>query len=192
MPSGRTPGSKNRVVKSWRDKFPNQVTTDLYINRAKFDARIYESEKNDCWHMSGGQHPQGYPMIPGYKISTGRAGMHTGHRVMYQLHHGAIPQGQNVIHQCLDMTCVNPAHLFLGTAEDRGAHMREMGHTTLGISQRRECRKQANRTYKYTEEEIRFVRTASLEDIMKRFGWSRTKARGKKYTWTHECYLWLE
>lgn len=192
MPPGRKLGSKNSRHKPWQEKFPDQVSADLYINRTKFNARVYQSEVNDCWHMTGAKHSQGYPMTPGYKLSTARAGMHTAHRIMYQLHHGAIPQGENVIHRCLDMSCVNPDHLFTGTALDRGALMIELGHTTLGIRQNRVPRKQANRRYRYTDDEIRFVRSAPLEDIQKYFGWSKKKAISKKYSWTHECYAWLD
>ena len=173
-------------------KFPKLVN-GVYINEQKFYARQYDAPNGDCIYMTGAKHPQGYPMVPGWKTSTHKYGMHSGHRLAWALANGQdIPHGQQVIHTCLDMRCVNPDHLFLGTARERGEHMKEMGHTTLGIRQRRECKKQTNRKYRYTEDEIRLVRHGSIADIVKYFGWTEKKAKGKKHAWTYECYLWLK
>ena len=48
----------------------------------------------------------------GSQVSVG------AHRVSWKLHKGDIPDGLYVLHQCDVPSCVNPEHLFLGTAKD--------------------------------------------------------------------------
>lgn len=52
------------------------------------------------------------------------------HRMSYMLFIGPIPDGMDVCHHCDNPPCINPAHLFLGTAKDNAQDARRKGRTT--------------------------------------------------------------
>lgn len=54
------------------------------------------------------------------------------HRITWVLTHGDIPPGMFVCHRCDNPPCCNPAHLFLGTAQDNQSDMVRKKRSTLG------------------------------------------------------------
>jgi hypothetical protein len=79
-------------------------------------------QTGECWLWLGSVKNSGYGMAyTGMK--AGRAIYRTAHRVAYELAHGVIPHGMQVMHTCDVKLCVNPDHLSLGTHAD---NMRDM------------------------------------------------------------------
>lgn len=75
-----------------------------------------------CLHWTGGASPAGYGMC-------GNVG---AHRVSYTIFIGPIPEGMQVCHHCDNPVCVEPTHLFLGTALDNARDKVAKGRQASG------------------------------------------------------------
>lgn len=80
-----------------------------------------------CWEWQGYRMPLGYGQM---NVGGRKGGAHLAHRLAWEITHGAIPPGLEVCHNCPggdNPSCVNPAHLFLGTHADNMSDMGRKG-----------------------------------------------------------------
>lgn len=115
----------------------------------------------NCWLWEGAFNANGYG-----RFSLG--GQSTwAHRAAYRIFIGEIPEGEGwhgtcVCHKCDIKHCVNPAHLFLGTAKDNVLDRDEKGRGVVAVTKfcehglrgRKECsevRRKENRKRYYLE-----------------------------------------
>ena len=79
-----------------------------------------------CWNWIG-------PLRNGYgQVCTARSKHVLAHRAAYQLFVGEITDGLYVCHHCDNRSCMNPEHLFLGTAKDNADDMVSKGRQAAG------------------------------------------------------------
>jgi len=83
---------------------------------------------SSCWNWLLSKDRKGYGRI------TVDGWPYGAHRVSYKLHCGPIPVGAHVLHHCDNPSCINPAHLFLGTNAENMADRNVKGRQQRGSS----------------------------------------------------------
>lgn len=104
-----------------------------------------------CWLWTASCHPSGYGQFSYAEAMT------PAHRVAWVLTNGPIPKDSWVLHHCDVRKCVNPAHLFLGTAADNSRDAVSKGRRPTG---------EAHRRSKLTKEEVLAIREEAAHGTM--------------------------
>lgn len=86
-----------------------------------FNERVDRSHPSGCFIWTAGKDGHGY----GYFSYEKRA--YRAHRAAWELAFGPVPKGLFVCHRCDNPSCVNAAHLFVGTSTDNTNDMMSKG-----------------------------------------------------------------
>jgi hypothetical protein len=101
--------------------------------KERLDRNHHKVDETGCWEWLGAKYSNGYGAIRKDYSSLSRTG---AHRAAYEAHHGPIPVGLRVCHRCDNRLCINPDHLFLGTASDNTKDMVRKGrHGNMKLTQ---------------------------------------------------------
>lgn len=93
----------------------------------RFEALYIPEPTSGCWLWLGSVDRRGYGYFK-VKPKTAKA-----HRFSYEFHNSEIPLGMFVCHRCDVPGCVNPDHLFLGTALDNAQDRNTKGRQMKGV-----------------------------------------------------------
>jgi len=132
------------------------MTKSLLI---RFWSKVDVRGPDECWEWAGAKTSKGYGA---FRIGNHRIRKIVGtHRFSWELHNAQeVPEGVMVLHSCDNPSCVNPAHLHLGTNQDNMREASERGRLPGkrpgGSRSKRRCSKR--RCSKLTEDQVREIR----------------------------------
>ena len=175
----RTKGLCNKHYLRLQNTGSLEETVIIGDDERRFWSYVEKSE-DGCWLWIGGTTRFGYGIFQLRKQTV------AAHRYSYFLEHGELPEGAFVCHSCDVPPCVNPAHLFAGTAGDNNSDRDNKGRHVALVGE-------ANGFAKLTEESVRELRRLhatgdfSYAELGRRYGvtYQAVCNAVQKRTWKH-------
>jgi hypothetical protein len=146
----------------------------------RFWKHVEKRGEDDCWGWKGDVSRSGYGSVWHKKTNRNIS----AHRFSYELHHGVIAEGMQIMHSCDNKKCVNPAHLSQGTPKQNTREAVERGlRKPIPVKTG-----ENNPKSKLTLEQARYIKKhpeIKLSDLASMFGVSPNCIRGVRIgrTW---------
>lgn len=167
---------------------------DRWVNLDHYFSKIKTDPVTGCEVWTGVQSSIGYGFIGFRDAVTDKRGMMTTHRLaLMQKLDRPIAPGMNANHTCHNKLCCNPDHLYEGTQQQKIAEMVADGRNSgraPGQQVGPYLHKQHARTYRYSEEEIQWIRNAPIKEIAVKYGLEYQRAASMKGAF-RSGYRWL-
>ncbi len=96
----------------------------------RFWAKVDRRGPDECWPWTGSTRRKGYGKI---RRPGADGGWVSAHHVAWELVHGPVPDGKQVLHRCDNPPCCNERHLFLGDNDANVADKVAKGRQCSGV-----------------------------------------------------------
>lgn len=169
---------------------------NLLFNFNYIDRHIdWTADANGCYNWVGARHRQGYGMVGGIQVSDDKRFMTVVHRPLMMRHlNRELTHDEFVIKNCSNMRCCNVDHYIIGDYRTQREVMKRNGRSNTcgsGHFKRAGIEYKQNRKYKYTEDQLRFLRRASIDEIVTEFNLTRAQA-GAERAYARKGFKWLK
>jgi len=159
-------------LKRGNGKYCSRRCADIYQKgtpRERFEKFVKKTKT--CWLWIGSKDPNGYGKMSYRNYPT------NAHRMSWILNKGDIPDSKFILHKCDNPPCVNPDHLFVGTAKDNSTDMVRKGRHARFSNRGESCGSSKLRELDVSN--IRKMKTMgiSVSNIIKHYNISKSQIK---------------
>ena len=173
-----------------RKQKPNRISVGKFsFNLDSYNDRV--DTTGNCWTWTGARHVQGYGFVSIRNDQTNASAMTVAHRVALMIElDRELTRDEYIVHKCDNPLCVRPDHLKITDKLGKSQHnialgkYANRGKTNTGM-------KKQNRKYRYTDDEMRWLRIATTTEIAEKYNISKSDA-GKLRWEMRRSYKWLD